>query len=557
MFCLIVSEQGFNVSLPQVMEKSTSVVLSSGKVLSLFHHFASKPIDDSYLISSEAGFSMFEGISASHSPQKIQELLRETNNSEIAKIHGQYACMHWDNAAQELRVYSSVNNNMRVYYYHQGETIIVASSIKLIVGVLKQNGITCHPDELGSRMLLTFGYMLRNNTNIAEIRLLGAGHYLCYQNGQFERKQYYRFNTNPLYYTYKGALNDLNDLFVNAVKLAVERDGQQRHFSFISGGVDSRLVLWTLHNMKLKNVDCLNYSQPGYLDNVIGTQISKTLGYKCSFFSLEGGEFLKNIDRGLGYNEGQIVLHGAAHLHTAIQTMPLEKYGILHSGQIGDISKGSFMTAGRRNKLNFSVDPRSKRLLPTILPELEKYASDYSTHEHFVLESLGFNCNTNGDLASSEFTYSLAPFMDPTFMQYELNIAPELRVGARMHLYWIRKCFPEAAKFKWEKINCRVNVPYWQTRLSYNVWRGTDKIIRKITKRPNQLSMNPFEYWWVSNPSLREFFKPRFRIPEALLPVISKELAEDINMMFNLGSFGEKLQAYTAVRSLEYLLLED
>jgi len=554
MFCLVAAPKSFQIALPEPMQPSYRTELQTGQELSLYHHFANKPVNDSFLDINENGFDFCEGILLSHNPQNLKAILREGKHSDIATIHGQFSCMHFDKNAQELRVYTNVSNNMRVYYYHEGGTMIVASSLRLIIALLKANGIPCHPDELGMRMQLTYGFMLKNYTSIAEIRRIGAASILRYKDGELSVQPYFRYTIEPRYHDYKKCADDLTELYTTAVRNGINRDGQQRHFAFLSGGLDSRLTVYTIHKLKTKNVDILNFSQPGYLDQTLSKKISDLLGYNYSFFSLGGGEYLKNIDDVLDYHEGQNAMHGGAHLYAAIRSVDLSKYGVMHSGLMGEMIKGAFLDGKKQVPVNFMTGAYSTKLLHTLVPDIKNMASDYVNNEHFLLENRGFNGMTNGDLACLNLSYSVSPNLDPAFMQYTLYIDPAMRYGARMQLYWTTRNYPEAAKLPWDKFNSPINTPYWLAYLRYYLWRGTNRIKNTLTGQENQLNMNPFKYWWATNPSLRQHFEPKFRVPETLVPLISKELLRDINLMFSEGTFGDKLLGYTAVRSLEYLL---
>lgn len=560
MFCAVIASDLFilSESLPKPNYQHQQ---NDGLCIRIMHSFKPKPVDDSFWHADERGYTLFEGVLVSgqnltnpdSQEQTICEVLQQEKHRELASFHGQFACLVYEQAKQELRVYSDNSNNFRVYYHHQPGIFITATSIKLILDLLTLNNLPYHPDEIGLRMMLSYGYMLRDWTTIAEVRQLGAAKYIRHTLQGTEHQAYFRYDASIRFSDKLQITTELTKLFRLAVDDAFNRDGNQRHFAFISGGLDSRMVLWTAHELGYKPIDCLNFSQPGYLDQTIATQICNKLGCKLSFFSLEDGNYLKDLDDNLSYHEAQIVLHGAAHLYSAIKTMNLTQYGIMHSGQIGDVIKGSYLQARGHTPVNLMAGAYSTRLLPSILQELDKYKADYPTHELFILENRGFNCITNGDLACLELGYSVSPFVEPQFMQFALNVDPALRAGAMMYLYWMRHSYPEASRFRWEKFNCPVTTPYLLARLQYNLWRGSDKILRMLTHKPNTLNMNPFDYWWSTNPSLRQQFSPKFAVPDDIRHLLSPELIRDTETMFVQGSLSEKFQAYSAVRGIQHL----
>ncbi|GAB1366667.1 hypothetical protein MASR1M36_15380 [Candidatus Cloacimonadaceae bacterium] len=525
--------------------------------MKVYQRYLAKTVDDSFTVRNSEDFCLFRGIVTGikgNTVHKLQAILSQTRDSELAALHGQFFALYYSGPNQELRIYSAPSNNYRLYYYHSDKLLLVADTIKLLVELLTDNGISSVPDELGIRMMLSYGYMLEGFSTISGIRQFGASTLLKANLQGITRQRYFRYCTNTIPRARDKAFGELKDLFGAAVKAAFERDECRKHLAFVSGGLDSRLVLFTARELGYAQVDCLNFSEPGYLDQSIAVQICKILGYGYRFFSLEEGRYLDHLDDNLIYHEAQIVLHGAAHLYQAIRFLPANEQRILHSGQIGDIMKGSYLQARGHSAVNLVAGAYSKRLLPKLASELQGLADNYPVHELFVLENRGFNCITNGDLASLVSGYSLSPFMEPQFMQYALSLDPAWRSGARFYLDWMKRCYPQAARLVWEKFNAPANYPYLLARLKYNFWRGSDKLLRKISGKPNRLNMNPFDYWWQVNTQLRERFTPLFMIPESLRDLLSQELKTDLNTMFSSEMLSERFQAYSAVRGLQYLL---
>ncbi len=528
-----------------------------GRSLRVFQSYQTKTVDDSFAQQEAEGFCLFRGIVAGVKGDvrsKLWGILSQANHSELSALHGQFFALYYDSQSKDLRIYSAPSNNYRLYYYRDERLLLVADSIKLMVELLAENGIRVQPDEIGLRMMLTYGYMLENFSTISGIRQFGASRLLRANLLGINIQRYFRYDTTTVHRTQKLAFGELKELFYAAVQAGFERDASQKHLAFVSGGLDSRLVLFTAKELGFAKLDCLNFSEPGYLDQSIAIQICQILGFGYRFFSLQEGSYLLHLDDNLRYHEAQIVLHGAAHLYQAIRFLPADEQRILHSGQIGDIMKGSYLQAKGHSPVNLVAGAYSKKLLPKLASELQGLAGNYPVHELFVLENRGFNCITNGDLASLVSGYSLSPFMEPQFMQYALSIDPAWRYGARFYLDWMKRCYPKAAKLVWEKFNAPASYPYLLARLKYNLWRGSDKLLRKINGKPNRLNMNPFDYWWQINPELRARFAPRFAIPESLRALLSPELKSDLNTMFASSLLSERFQAYSAVRGLQYLL---
>lgn len=529
----------------------------------LYYQAPEKHLCDSFTEQRGDEILILEGIVANgkrmvdaYAAKNIKELfwLAMRDNSILGKLHGQFFAAIYNVVSGDFQVFTNPGGNVRLYYYHQNDTIIVSDKIKTIVETLAAVGIQCSVSELGARMILSYGYMLEGFTTIKEVKQLPSASRLSYSAGVLEEKRYFSWNFDILHQATHQSFRELSQLFKNAVSDAFVRDEENAHLAFLSGGLDSRLVVYAAHKLGYKNFSALNFSEPGYLDATIAAEIAKELNLDLHFSSLEGGEYLQNLDENLQYQEGQTALHGAAHLFQALQGMPLKRYGILHSGQVGDIIKGDHLHARTHTPVNLEIAAKSPRIFQRFSSELDFVRDRYPNHEAFVLYNWCLNAETNGDLAAYLFSHSLSPFVAPDFMQYVLNMDPAARYGSRAYLDWMKYSFPRAARHTWEKTGAPASAPFWLVKLKYYGWRGSDKIKRMITKQPNRLSMNPFEYWWQSNNELRAHLNEKFSCIQQAEPFLDKELQADLNELYHSSLLTEKLQAYTLAKGVLYLL---
>lgn len=555
MFCLL--------KMPPEYSKTTSQISAELVPGKLYHQTPAKNLSDSFTEQRGDEILILEGIVANgkrlqdaYAVQDLKELIWQAlqEHSILGKLHGQFFVACYNVFSGDFKVFTNLSNTVRLYYYHKDDTIIVADKIKLIVDILAATGISCSVSDLGARMMLSYGYMLEGFTTIKEIKQLPSASCLSYVDGVLDESRYFSWNFDVRHQATHKSFRELSHLFTTAVADAFARDEDYEHLAFLSGGLDSRLVVYAAHKLGYKGFSVLNFSEPGYLDATIAEDIAKELKLKLHFISLEGGKYLYDIEQGLLYHEGQIVLHGAAHLFHALQNIPLERYGILHSGQVGDIMKGSYLAARKHTPVNLVSAAYSTRGLQSFANELDYVRQKYPNQEAFVFYNRALNGMTNGDLASYYFSHSISPFLEPEFMQYALNIDPAARYESRAYLAWMKYSFPVAARHTWEKTGARASDPFWLVRLKYNVWRGSNKIKLKITRQPNRLIMNPFDYWWQSNEELRRHLNQEFNCLQQAAPFLDKELQTDMNEMQNSHSLSEKLQAYTLARSVLYLL---
>ncbi len=528
----------------------------------IYYQLPRKKIQDSFVQRQDESILIFEGIVANgqeiinrYAARDLPDLIWQvkTRPEILAQLHGQFWLAFHDAESGDFQAFTNTTNNCRLYYYHVGEILIVADRMRTITRILQDNNIATSVDPKGARMILSYGYMLEGYSTISQIRNLPSGSCLSCESGQVRAEPYHEWDCESRHKDPAKCITELSWLFEKAVEQAFARDDEGEHLAFLSGGLDSRAVVYAAHNLGYRGFNVLNFSEPGYLEARVARGIAQELGLGFSFFSLKDGSYLKDIAQNLVYNDGQIVLHGAAHLFEAIKGLEPARYGIIHSGQMGAILKGGYLRAPHHSKADMNDGAYSTRVLQALLVENTDMGDSYPNHELFTLKNRGFNAIPNGDLAAYEYSHSLSPMLSPDFLQYCLNIEPSLRYGGKLYFDWLKQSYPAAAKHKWERTGAPVSDPYLLSKLKYNVWRGSNKIMRKITGKPDRLSMNPFDYWWQTNPQLQATMKREFKCIDEILPRLDDELARDLKIMKNSSIFSERLQAYTLAKGLQYL----
>ena len=379
----------------------------------------------------------------------------------FAGFHGQFNGIAYTSENDTMTAATNVANTMRIYYFQDYDTVIVASSIKLITIALKYLKKKLTVDEIGARMILSYGFTLADYTTISGIKQLGAGNYIQVAGDNLSVISYQKYNNEPLHHNEGEAVEELERLFLRSVQAGYEKDLEKgrKHIAFLSGGLDSRIGMWAAYKQGYRDLECLNFSQPGYADEVIARKICKDLGLKLHFFSLDQGKYLLNLEENLVYNDGQIILHGAAHPFRAIQDLDLDKYGILHSGQIGDLILGSNLDRITPKPVDLNGGAYSLRLLDSIRTDIAKVGDLYPNHEIYTMYNRCFNAAINGDYASATLGQSVSPFMDPEFAQYGMNISAKLRYHNKLYIAWFKRHYPQAARYRWEKSGSNLYTP--------------------------------------------------------------------------------------------------
>ncbi len=565
MFCFI---RGIpNAVLPSggALRKRSLPDNLSGTQCHLIYNIAVNPVTDSYLPAVPATLSCFDGVlinaaqlNDTHALSGIDALLDKVlldrDITLLSSFHGQFCGMAFDPQAGSGLLFTNQTGSSRLYYWHQGAALIVSSSLAMIVAVLRMNGFPASVDSLGARMLMELGFTVGDSTTIEGIKLLEPGHLLKWQEDTPRVEVYHSFDSEPRHHGMQKVVPQLNDLFREAVQAEYDWDTNhgKSHLAFLSGGLDSRMAVFTAASMGYRDMHCLNFSQSKAPDHLIAQSMAKALGIGYHFHALDGGSYLKQMERGLLYSDGQIIYHGTAHLDTALRGMDTSSFGVLHSGQVGDLILGSFLYAPRHEapgSNSISLSPNSD---PELDSALRAIAAKYSNHEIFALYNRAFNAASNGDLACALSNHAISPFLYPPFAQYCLNVHPALRYNNKLYSEWFKAFQPKAAAFKWDKTGLPIS--------SGEKARALAKLLQRVKHKLARMGiisaggMNPFELWLKQDPSLRSELEDRFAHADEHGILAHSAASTHYTRQKDSPHLMTRLQAYTAAHSLNQLL---
>lgn len=109
--------------------------------------------------------------------------------------------------------------------------------------------------------------------------------------------------------------------------------------------------------------------------------------------------------------------------------------------------------------------------------------------------------------------------------------------------------YPQAAEFVWEKWGVKPKESQVFKRKVRTTGKLAEGWLCKVTRRPEQGSMNPTDYWYENDANVRKYFEAMFgqRIGSRLL---SDRLRDDVKQLFIEGNFSEKTQALTVLSGL-------
>ena len=505
-------------------------------------------------------------------PELCEKLYYEKGDTFHEEFIGNYAGLIYEKEKDRLVVFVNKLSSKQVFYYAQNEVFIASVLITDIVETLKQNQIEYAFNPDAAYLMMNYGYMGTDDTFVKEIKKIEAGHQVVFEKKKVKDDCYHRF-TNNAYDLSKLSEEEIIDGIDERFRKAIDREykkdiegGYKYHYRMLTGGTDSRACAFVSDNLGYKNVTNFTRGVPEHPDEKISRQIGEYLGNNFIFSSnlpLQGNaSFLKNIDRTIYESQGLAYYLEVAQSSTDSVGIDETTYGLSHGGSFSE----AFLTTGYISEPRMETPTRPLhvycKLLADKLPSehLKKYEND----DIYSLYSIFFNKHnpTGRNLVKADLN-SVFPGLDPDLVAYCLSIPIELRKHYYIYHKWLFTRYPDAAKFKLEKLNARpidgpvkkfVGRLYRYGNLRQYFRCSKDPLPTWLQKKynlknkikPGKQALMPFDWWYDQNPDVDAYMR-EYLNKNIDNPVIDDVLRKDICLVYEKGEARQKSMALTVV----------
>ncbi len=473
-------------------------------------------------------------------------LIKKNKASFFSEFKGDFCGFVFNKESEELNVFTNKTGTKKVFYCKLAEQFIISHSISSIVEFKNSFNYTNNLNINAAYQMLTFGGMIENNTLVNDLFKLNAGECIFIKDDFYSIKKYHDFNNIEVNINDKNiAINRLEDIFIENIKLEYEKDKSSlyEHLATLSGGLDSRMNIVNANNLGYKPHNFC-FSQSKYLDEQISRKISNDYKNEYSFIPLDKGNYVFDIQENTNAYEGLIFYVASAHFNYALNNLNISKYGIIHTGQIGDAVLGGFVS-NEKEKPNYYSKVISNKLINRLS---EINIKNYSSEETFKIYNRLFNVIVSGSyIAEAHGKYLISPFLDAYFIELCLSFDYSLKKDSKIYIEWINKRHKDVANYKWEKTGFKPNAN-WKSDFS----RYTNKaknVYCKLLNRKDKTSMNPYDYWYANNNKIPAFFDEIF--DENINLISDSTLKSDIKMLFSTGNTIEKTMVLTLLFALK------
>ncbi|WP_294143625.1 asparagine synthase-related protein [uncultured Clostridium sp.] len=442
---------------------------------------------------------------------------------------------------ESLTAYTNQTGDTFVFWYCVDKKVIISNNFNLIICVLKENGIDYNYDRQSELYLLNYGFMLDDSTVVQEIKRLQAGTYLRIKDGRVAVKPYHTFSNKEKPVSFENAIELVDNSFKKAVKRCFEKDveyGYTNHLADMSGGLDSRMVNWAAKELGYNHITNISYSQWGTDENKYAKQTSEYLNHTFLHMSLDYPEFLFDIDKLVNMNYGLSVYFGITGGAELLSNLNQDKFGLEHSGQIGDVVVGTF---GKNQKIKNFLKSGHK-YSNTLETEFDLDFSRFENDEIFNLYTRAFNGALSSHLIRREWFYTVSPFLDVDFLETCLSLPSQYRKNHKLYWAWIESCHKTALSIPSTRKRSGNILEKTKNRMNY--------FIKKNFLHGDANNMNPFEYWYKNNIQIRDFIEKYYYENIERYTELAGS-CENVDKMFRSSNIMDKCMAINVLANVK------
>lgn len=475
----------------------------------------------------------------------LTRLFLKKKSEFLTELEGEFSGLVHDKSNQKLVAFTNPTSTQKVFYSKTKFGVFINSSL------VHLNEILCRFEKTSPNLgamyqVLAVGNMLEDTTPVSNIFKLLDGHFLEADSlANVDINTYYSAVSEQKFTgSLDSAIRQINQVFAESVKLEYEKEAELNtsRLALLSGGLDSRISLFSAVQQGWKPDVAFCFSQSRYYDEIISRQIAGKLYISHEFIPLDGGDFLKSVDEVVKIGEGCTVFSGAPHVFHAVKNLKFEDFKIFHSGQIGDGVLGGFNSQPKFIKPNTFKIIDDIRFLPKIKTQLENCFKKHETEEAFLLRNLAFNRTVLGGQVLQEKAIQTSPFMTKDFMALALSLPEAWKFRHKFYIQWVKTCFPEAAKYRWERTLMKPNA-HWKTYFGDYVLKRANKLLfSKIIKNPHLTSMYPYRFYFDNSEDIKSFYRDYFNKNSWRIEKYP-ELAADVARLFRADDYYGKAKA--------------
>ena len=413
-------------------------------------------------------------------------------------------------------------------------------------------------------MMLSHGYLYRDNTFVSEIKKLQPGCMLVKDDkgADIEVKTYHRLKKEIVpNLTTEQAIEMVEESFTKAVRRCFDKDLEYgySHLVDISGGLDSRTTNQVAIDLGYKNITNLCYAKSGSVEYDCASAYSKSVGNDFFFKQLDDLNFFYDIDLSIEQLYGLTYYFACTGGMRFMRAVNTERFGLEHSGQLGDAVLGEFHRTN--GHFSFTATSTVAKIIAPQAPDLNEENEEEEIHYPYYMRMFAFTLKSQ--LVKRYYDWwVVSPFADIDFMHTCLSIPVEMREGHKLYFDWLYAKHPNTTKVRCTTVDGRTQKTPMTFRHMVGKILGKRRndfiaLVKRLSGKDLELrptnTMNPFDHWYETVPKLRDFMSDYFNGHISMLAKFP-DTQKDVQKLFEQGSCLDKGCALTVLAAYKRYL---
>jgi asparagine synthase (glutamine-hydrolysing) len=524
----------------------------------------SKFKSDRFFYENENFILSFEGINYNSfsSPEDFLERFLKTGVDFISKIEGVFSGFIFSKQTETIQVFNDSLGTKNIFYFYDSKLgFAFSSEMHVLSKVLRENNIGLNYNTDAIYSLALYGQVFDDQTVVNEINRLEYGTIMSFDlKTKALNKQIYYFIDKPINNTInlQDAISEIDRLMLKSVEREWQKDltENKKHLTLISGGMDSRVNALLACELGFDKINSYTYGAPNSSDVRISNIIAKDNFYAHSQLNLNNGLYLSDfiMENYIIPSDGLSIYTPIATMQNALKRMNFSDYGVLHSGQVGDVVFGSFVRENfdiqkNKDKIGLTGNIKHKNLIEKI-ESLNNILDRYQdkNYELYSYEQRQINGTLTGDRVASNYIDHISPFYNRELIDFMFSLPAKFKVDQNIYFKWLEERHPKILKYEWEKIGFKPNKP---------LKRRYGGLIKKYVNGGKKYfnlpydSMNPISNWVSQEKSMLENLNSIFESHISLLS--DKELQKDLTLIYqdDIFEYRNKFSTITVLLSLK------
>jgi asparagine synthase (glutamine-hydrolysing) len=240
--------------------------------------------------------------SADSDPEFCLHLYEELGAESFKRLNGNFVLVILDLKEKKAIIANDRNTLRPLYYAEHNGALLFGPEAKAI---LQDRTFKRDLDVEALAMSLAFGGFWGDRTLFAGIHYLPPASVLTYSGGRLSRARYWELTYQPDYGLPDGAIVEQ---VIEATRRAVAiRSGDRLRYGVsLSGGLDSRSILWAIEPEKRKSVTTFSYGPLDCGEVRIAERVARKCGTSHRPMEITPHLIIQNAERGVWLSEGRM-----------------------------------------------------------------------------------------------------------------------------------------------------------------------------------------------------------------------------------------------------------